>query len=229
MIFYPPETDITDLGLNCAYFKDQASAAYHYDVNGSPSFAYAVIPTCKTEPLSEIEHAAAHELIEAATDPQPALKTTWAFPIDSPWQGEVGDLCDAPYPTDGHTALTVWSNAAAKAGGNPCVPDDGQPYFNVSVTPDQVHKLGAGDAVTLDVTGWSTGPLPDWTIMPFNDNGAAFDPAPTLSAATINNGGKATLTVSVPDFTPSGASMQLVVWSQSGKRGNFWPIVIQVP
>jgi hypothetical protein len=50
-----------------------------------------------------------------------------------------------------------------------------------------------------------------------------------LSATTINNGGKATLTVSVPDFTPSGTSVQLVVWSQSGQRGNFWPIVIQVP
>jgi hypothetical protein len=229
MIFFPPETDITDNQLNCAYFKDQATAAWHFNVTGSPAFAYAVVPTCKTEELGQVEHAAAHELIEAATDPLPYANPTYQFPSSAPWAGEVADLCDQEIIEEGHSVGRVWSNAAATAGGDPCIPSDGSVYFNVSITPDEVHMLSDGQAITLDVTGWSTGPTGDWSIMPFTDNGSVFDPLPMLTKTTIGNGGKAQLTVSVPDFAQSGSWVQLVVYSQLGSRSSFWPVVIQVP
>ena len=73
----------------------------------------------------------------------------WAF-----LGGEVGDLCvsyrgDDSYTESGYVVQRSWSNKAAAASHNPCVPapdPSSQPYFNVAPgsNQDQIQlKVGA--------------------------------------------------------------------------------------
>ena len=99
-----------------------------------------------------------HELDEAATNPfvnsQPAFgqvddpHTIWDI---GTFGGEVADMCqnnsDSNYTPPGSTYMVQrsWSNAAAKAGTNPCVPVPATgPYFNSYPTLPDMVTLTAG-------------------------------------------------------------------------------------
>ncbi|HEY1959798.1 MAG TPA: hypothetical protein VGH28_29515 [Polyangiaceae bacterium] len=74
---------------------------------------YAVLPPCQ---VGRTLYAAAHELAEMATDPQPYIG--WASDVDVPVNGgEVADLCAEQTFTYGLWLTRLWSN---QAGG--CVP-----------------------------------------------------------------------------------------------------------
>jgi hypothetical protein len=108
-----------------------------------------------------------HELDEAATDPyvnsNPAYigddndHLAWAVATG----GEIGDMCeynaDSNYTPPGSTYMVqrTWSNKAAKAGQNPCVPvPPTGPYFNsLPVLTDMVQINATGSPQpTLGVT-----------------------------------------------------------------------------
>jgi hypothetical protein len=161
-IFYPAATVVT-------YDAAPGCGGYHYGTNiGGTAVSYAVVADCTKPPsdaaFADLDLAASHEVVEAATDPCLTAGCT-GFQVDSdhyvwrflqmlnssgPWStansgGEVGDLCFSE--ADGFTVpgtlydvQRIWSNAAMRAGHNPCVPRTATaPYFNaMPVLPDDI-------------------------------------------------------------------------------------------
>lgn len=172
VVFYPAHSTITlpaaggAMETGCVDFY-----GYHGMVHRSGlNFAYAAIPTCSivlqhVTDTEQLEYDASHEIIEAATDADPAMNPAWTFPptVIDPWVhasgGELGDLCilEPDVIREGGHALTpVWSNAAAQAGvSNPCIPTDpAAVYYNVSATPYDVQFADPGANVTFMLKGW---------------------------------------------------------------------------
>ena len=116
---------------------------------------YAVIPDCQLQSATvsaadAITTVLSHELVEAATNPYIETAPAW-YGVAAPfliWELatgglELADLCEYPITQPvggaGHFAIQrSYSNAAALAGNDPCVPARGV-YFNAAVvTTDDV-------------------------------------------------------------------------------------------
>src|SRR5262249_39433476 len=125
-----------------------------------------------------------------STDPFTASRPAWQA-IDGAHAGwslafdgsEPADMCarnpDMAYKAPfGFTVPRSWSNAAAKAGHDPCVPAAGGPYFvTVPAAPDTLSvtlegkaqdvagiKLALGASRTIDLTLYADRPTGAWTI-----------------------------------------------------------------
>ena len=228
MIYFPPTTNVTIDGSTLCQIS---AGGYHYEssvtANGH-SFAYAVVSPCPgglpVAAPQNITWAASHEFIEASTDPFPVSDPGYVI-LDSsqPWAdigGEVGDLCTFAFPQwaeGSYTALQrVYSNAAAKAGKDPCAPATGTGY-GADVEPQTFVPLAAGATATFQVKGWSTAPLPAWQLSQGAETiqGTAT-PTVTLGANTLDNGQTTTLTVTMPAGTASDTIVDIVVYSSEG-------------
>ncbi len=145
---------------------------YHSDLRGQ-SFrrvAYAVIPNCGrgTDALTRV---LSHEIVEAATDPFPNLAPAFTqpstqVPPEGAWAvaytgGEVGDMCeqrsDASFRPDDleFDVQRSWSNRAAAATLDPCVPAPaGAVYFNaVPSLPETLTLYGRDRQRTVSARG----------------------------------------------------------------------------
>ncbi len=225
MIYYPPQTTV-DLAIPCSGFDNMNSQAYHSSANG---FRYAVIPSCSAESIANIELGAGHELIEAATDPDPLTAPAFQF-VSGAWQGEVADLCDLPHEEGGYVVPTVWSNAQAAAGGDPCAPAAAGTFFDASATPSTA-TVAAGSTISLDIRGWSTAPMSDWQLLATAYPGyPGFTASVSLAERTLNNDSATTLEVGVPANATSGATSFVYVESELGANGaggfRYWPVSI---
>jgi hypothetical protein len=227
------------LGVLCQDF-----VGYHSNIglDAGANIYYAVIGDCDLPDAGEIvaesdvEATAAHELMESMTDP---AGNSWYMDVPftndwwEPWEyAEVADLCElAAYTTEsGWTFQRIWSNTAAAAGGDPCIPaTPGAVYWNVSPTPSPVQVVEPGSSIQITVTGWSTGPAAPWPLSTGPDFfGDDFDPIATLSAATIDNGGTVTLTLTVPAGASSGLFGTVFVYSDADQTVS-WPVTVETP
>src|SRR5262249_61339899 len=100
------------------------------------------IPEAPVTGIQSVAAVASHEVLEGLADPLPFSNAAYAAvdPDHQGWYdgtgGEIGDLCalqgnaffqpaDFPY-----TVQKIWSNAAAKAGKDPCSPEkSSDPWF----------------------------------------------------------------------------------------------------
>jgi hypothetical protein len=223
VLYYPASTTITLQGAtSCQQFGGYHNSA---SVNGQ-QVAYAVVPRCTGIDLTG---AASHELIEAATDPQPMVNPAYVQVDegDLVWQlllggGEVGDMCAqfpnvfTTFPPFNHTVQRTWSNKAAKAGHDPCVPQlAGEVYFNAApVLPDMAPinlggqtatiksvSIPVGQSKTIPVQLFSDGPMAPWTVSAVDPAVSLGAPAPLLSFSfdktTGSNGDTLNLTITV--------------------------------
>ncbi len=246
---------------------------YHDNVDvalgdaGTTTFAYAVIPTCGS--LSSLTEVISHEWIEAATDPE--LTTAGAFTLTggpnaafygpdsahSVWAllggGEAGDLCEPEgnkayiTPTDiGRSVQRTWSNAAANASHDPCVPEITGAFFDSApVLPDTVSFTSAftgnvttsgvviaqGQSKTIEVDLFSDGD----TGGPWNVSAAdvlstyygSYGLTPTLAFAwdrtTGQNGEKLHLTITVTGPSLVGGAHAFMIVSVLAGRTVVWP------
>ena len=183
-IYYPATTTVTLQGEQSC----QTFGGYHYEVqmtDGS-SVSYAVLPRCDGfDGLSELDSVtgtSSHELLEACSDPLPESDPTYSNPEPDgiAWAllagGENADMCtfnpDAFFTPTNYpfTVERSWSNSAAFAGKDPCVPAAAGPYFGaVPSMADKVSidfgagpmpvtgiKLPAGQSKTVDVQIFAT-------------------------------------------------------------------------
>jgi hypothetical protein len=213
MINYPTGTTVTSMGNQCVDFD-----GYHSDMqdNDNNLISYGVVPRC-TDMGSTTEitftSTVTHEAIEAATDPWPDYSPAWAqadnahlFFDEANDGSEVADMCendpeayyafsDFPY-----TVQRIWSNKAALAGHDPCVPElpntvffnavpelpDTGPfdYYGSTVDVSSISiPVGGTKTVYLDL--YSDGSVPDWDVTVFDLN--VFNGAPANQALlTIN-------------------------------------------
>jgi hypothetical protein len=176
--------------------------------------SYAVIATC----LGNLgltgaefrELVMSHELIEAATDPIPGNHPAYLLnDRTSPWsstEGEVGDLCELSsrqvWRDSGFVVQRSWSNIAAESG-DPCVPVPANSvYVNLRVGGMFPPRIPAGGHQTLELTGWSTGKVADWTVEA--DPAKSGEVTLTLGASQLNAGKTTTLDVAFPATAQPG-------------------------
>lgn len=158
--FLPPGTSLLmSQGFGGGTPQDacqQGVGGYHSQVTvGTTVTAYAVVPSCTfggaNTAAQQTTMSMSHELLEAATDPQPQGNAPGLIGFDGDhfawdyfqeFQSENGDACefyrDSFFENKETTPATfdywvqrTWSNKSAKAGHNPCVPNS-DPYFNVT-------------------------------------------------------------------------------------------------
>lgn len=223
ILFYPATVTITNNGsVSCRDF-----AGYHgvATLPGNARLAYAVIPRCGLEPVSALTFAISHELAEAATDPVLTAYNDLGDPY-SLWAlnyggVEIGDLCQNladPAFNERNVGVVarLWSNAAAAAFTNPCLPAaPGPSFFSIPVHTElqtvqlngKLRKIeqvpvAAGKSVTIEVRLLSTTqPSPTWLVTPLegplpNATGAinapslsfSWDEAPGKASASGQNG-----------------------------------------
>lgn len=187
----PQGTDVVSGGHCCSSYL-----GYHWDTKiGDVHVPYAVVCDCPSSPgaltpLQNVTTTLLHELVESATDPFSSFDKAYEQTDDDHiiWTvvtgGELADMCqdnhDASMVPPGatYTIERSWSNAAAKAGHQPCVPaKTNDPYFNsfpvlTTVTlANSKHtqtrgiQIPVGQSATIDVKLWSDGPTNGpWTI-----------------------------------------------------------------
>jgi hypothetical protein len=241
MIFFPANTQITMLYMGDAALSCESFGGYHgvFTGPGMNPYAYAAIPTCAggapgVTDTEYVQIATSHEFIEAATDTNPIDRPAYRFADDtiSAWAilgGEVADLCFDQYWRDAtHVATRVWSNEAAAAGGDPCVPPLGdRAYFNVSSMPDEIRIVSPGELVEYTLTGWSTAPVADWTLELFPSGPAGIEGV--LGTSRMNNGRTTTLRARVPADAMSGTWQGYVIYSfRSANDFHAWPVAFFV-
>jgi hypothetical protein len=248
MMFDPAVTTVFPPGFRSGWHDELVPAS-------GPSVVYAVIrrPQVDGHALLDIlTGVTSHEMVEAATDPlfntRPAYKTV--DPDDLIWGqfksgGEVADLCQqmGGVHSDGLPYLLVpsWSNAAALASHDPCVPSAG-PYFNsapvldtlaLGPTGQQVHTRGVqvavGQSATVELDLFSDAPTSGpWTVSAsgFPLLGGKLELA--LDRSTGENGDRLHLTIHVLEAGPQHLEAA-VVQSQLGDRVVSWPFLISSP
>jgi len=207
-----------------------------YGPGGDAWAAVQRCPNIRTTLLDQLTVTASHEVAESATD----TGNGWALSLGNlqPWMADVwlelegrghveaGDLCSGTRIVEGaYTYQRIFSNAAAAAGGDPCVPALPLPYYSTSAP--EWTMAAAGQRVTIPVTGWSTAPTADWAVQAFADSRSAFATTPfsvalasatsarfgTTTYPTLDNGAQAMLSVTVPSGTPSGAWQVVAITS----------------
>jgi hypothetical protein len=186
VLFTPAATKINyGGGQSCSAFGGYHEAA---TLATSSKVSYAVVPRCSLL-LDDLTVVLSHELAEAATDP---LLTSYNE-LNDPyglWLGnlngsEIGDLCEhlRDYKStelgSAGSLSRSWSNSAAAAFKNPCVPAPAGPSFfaipifseaptmsiNGKVRPIELVTVPEGQSRTIPIHLYSpTVPSPNWTV-----------------------------------------------------------------
>ncbi|HSO37456.1 MAG TPA: hypothetical protein VLT33_33255 [Labilithrix sp.] len=239
------------------------------DAGAKTEFAYAVIPTCAPD-VTSLTSVMSHEWVEAATDPQ--LTSNGLFSVTggpnaafyapdrdhTVWSllggGEAGDLC-APSgpsieftpPEIGFPVQRTWSNVAARASHDPCVPHvAGAAYFAAApvltqtvtfstsftgsvTTKGMVIAVGASATVEVDLfsDGALDGPITVKAADLLNASYGSYGFAKTLAFAWDRtqgvNGEKLHLKVTVTDSSFLGGAHAFTITAVNGKRRQVWP------
>ena len=202
---------------------------YHNEVLvGTTHVPYAIAANCG-KGIDQVTRVAWHELAEACTDPYAAPNRAF-FKVDPAWAtaftgGEVGDMCEhrgdvTIRPADvGYAVPRIWSNAAARAYHDPCVPAPTSPYAAAApVLPDMVTlgtatvagvKIPVGASRTIDVQLFSDGP----TSGPFEVSAVESKGGTTLSFTWDKtdglNGDVLHLTITATSAAPAGTTFEI--------------------
>ena len=251
LMLLPQGTVLHDAGDSCVDFD-----GYHDSDGTGP--VYAVISDCPGfdgddvgEP-DQMTVAISHELIEASTDPN---SSNYAYgqtdDADAAWtivtEGEVADMCEddpnayVTAPGIDHKVQQSWSDAAARAGEDPCLPVSGkEPYFQSSpvltdpVTIDYYGSpwstkgvtIAVGSSKTIDVELWSSaktsGP---WKVSAVDNNAYTNGGKPLLSFSWDKtsgiNGDVLHLTITVLEADTSLKGEAFLIQSDLGDQSNL--------
>src|SRR5262249_55363783 len=174
LVYLPPGVDLE----NNVMCKGPAAAGYHHKY-GTGGDGFAVIQRCQggfETQLQQLTIVGSHEIAEAATDTGAGWRmaipaSTVPVWMSDPWLEyednrvtENGDLCiDTRILEGAYYYQRAFSNVAAAAGGDPCLPTLPIPHYGA--TTDKPWYSGvAGQTLQLVVTGWSRSPANDWIV-----------------------------------------------------------------
>jgi hypothetical protein len=242
-IYFPQNVDITlDGSQSCGGGGGGGFGAYHNTIalddgkGGKINTPYAIMPRCGGEATTTT--SASHEFVETATDPDIGLGNVTYYMQNQLWAfagGEVGDLC-VDFTGGNDTVLestfTVqrsWSNKAAKASHNPCVPvPNGEVYFNAAARAQKVVLKAKGDTTTLDIDAFSDAPMADWTISGVDFaqfQGGTASVSFSFDKTVVHNGSHVVLTLTALKAIPAQPG-GLAIVSKSGKQTHYWPVLL---
>ncbi len=226
VIYYPIDT-VVDWQDGAAPPLCQGYVAYH-GWSVMLHAPYAIIPDC-TGVVDDRTKLAAHEIIEASTDPfgkswsiAPATTDPWSLTSSD----EDADLCQflAPATERGFVLERAWSNAAAREALDPCVPvPPGDVYTIAYPDPPAIAEASPGETIDVTLRGWASGPIDDWPIALHTGGAGMFAPGAVLGAPTIGAGGSVSLSLTVPTDTLPGLTGLVYIES----RGAEWPVGVR--
>ncbi|MGO8998610.1 MAG: hypothetical protein ACLQVI_35255 [Polyangiaceae bacterium] len=264
IVFYPSTTVATPSVGGCGGAYHDAIPITIAAVDGgdggagaSAQMIYGIVFRCATSPdvgrpsgVDLTTFMASHEMVEASTDPfgtayaQTDLDhIAWAYFFGS----EVGDMCAfhagaAITPSEiGFAVQRTWSNAAAAAFEDPCVPGESSPLFlaapvgetSITMTSSvggpvatQGFPLPNGQSITIGIRfyGSATG---TWTVTPFTYTMEHGQPEPYLqfSSATLTgqSGDVVPLTIKrIAEDTDGNGGDAVKLVSTQGSQTNEW-------
>jgi hypothetical protein len=244
VLYYPAATSITADGgaKSCRDFT-----GFHDGVTlaSGAVVSYVVMPRCMaTAPQTQTEElvlTASGLIVSTATNP-----VTSAMPSASGYEGfdkdhgewaeggnDVGTACGSLAPVKlsdiGVTVSRTWSNAAALAYHDPCIPvPDAQPYFVAApVQTDDFAVVGlSGKGVKVPKGGSAKVPLQllsdaptsgAWSVTATDLQSQSF----ALSVAPMSGQNGDVLELTITD-KGSGVGSLFVVTSTLGTRVTFW-------
>jgi hypothetical protein len=247
ILYYPSTTTITlDTSQSCTSF-----GAYHAGATLTSGAVanYIVVPRCapgtgQTQ-TDELSISMSGILVAAATDPIRSLTPTmtgWAsfgaahIAFDN-LGGEVGSACDqlpAIMPTGGSAPVVrTWSNAAALAYHDPCLPAPSGAYFvSVPVVSDMVTSgtvtttgvlVPKGTSKTIDVQLLSHGPAPAWNVSAVSFGAGGF--TYTFDQPTGQNGDTRKLTITAP--ATAAQDTAAILSGPAMTTTSFWLFAVQ--
>jgi hypothetical protein len=245
----PLGTDINSGGNCCTGFL-----GYHYEAPLTTGSApYAVVCHCAAQtgdpitPLQYVTTTVNHEMVETATDPYPNSNPAYyqTDNADLVWTdatgGEIADMCeyntDSNYLPPGSTYMIqrTWSNAAATAGTNPCIPVPASgPYFNAyAIYSDTITVSGAtttgvkiakGQSRTIKVLLQSPGGSAPWNVQAWDMNnylGNTANTTVTLDKASGSDGTVLNLTIMVSTYDATYGAAGVVLESSLNGQDNL--------
>jgi hypothetical protein len=254
-LHYPAGTNITlALGPGPEAMSCNDFGGYHSNItldgnHGSADVAYAVLPRCPAVPgttvIQGLTESESHELIEASTDPYPITDPAYGD-VDSAhayWNlalggGEIGDMCAqfsgvfTQFPGLDYVVQRVWSNKAARAGDDPCVPPlAGEVYFNAAPELNDDATISYfGENVTVKSVAIPVGKSKTIDLDLFSDASTGGPFSVHVDDGQVINGGSALLSFSVGDTPtipcPSGTPAGSVC--VGGENGQKIPLTITV-
>lgn len=250
----------------------QPTEPYHSEtVMGANAHVPFVVITEKADGsrsvMDTMTAAASHEIAETATNPRvlsmgadlgvvdfdKAKYLAWSL---STGDAEIGDLCEgkpesvvrgpAEFPV---MLQRLWSNKAAAAGHDPCIPAPATPFYSVTpidletvdvfvdteqtATRGRGFRIGVGQKKTIQLGFFSDAPMPGpWTITAAE--GSYFSPAENHRLAisvvkgTGDNGDVGSIEVTANrDSLGAGSAVLLTVTSErAGLPSHSVPILI---
>jgi hypothetical protein len=130
VLFLPGGTVLTDAQGNLC--RSNPGAGLH-DATTGRALPYVVLPSCEARFSAMLTDDQSTELdtarlvLDTLTNPSPQDAPAWALTdLSSPWAAmgaEAGDFCwGRLFTRDTHTLQRTWSNRAAAAGADACVP-----------------------------------------------------------------------------------------------------------
>jgi hypothetical protein len=168
-LFIPSSTIEIEPGTGTP-FCGLGGFGYHDLVTvGSTSVVFSVTLECPGQTAADLEETAAHEMVEAATNPNAGAAPLGyvgfdadhvAWDIYSQFNDELGDACqnweDSYYQESGSFPYWVqrsWSNTSAVAGHDPCVPAAAGAYHGMTLFPSaestvSVNATAVGGSMT---------------------------------------------------------------------------------
>jgi len=228
MIYFPPGKTITQGGSSSCVAG--GFCAYHGTTSNtlnSKHVLYGVLPDmqagsgcatgCGTSTtFGNYTSVTSHELVEAMTDADVGIATTFAAPLA--WydqtNGEIGDICNGQqgsYTANGttYTIQLEFSNSA-----NNCVlpPAASSPNFTLSASPTSVSVTqGSSGSSTITVTpsGGFTGSVTLSTSALPSGVTASFGTNPTTSSSSLTFTASSTATTGTSTITITGTSGSL--------------------
>jgi len=263
VLLFPPETTITlqlaeGIGESCKQF-----GAYHSStlLSTGEFAAYAVIPRCNgylgLTGIDSVTSAISHEAIEAATDPfgggyvEPDWQGSgWSYAFEGGIGAEVADFCEFQSDVEVHDAelgflvQRYYSNTAAAAFRDPCVPAPNRPYFNVlpiiggmTAGPFAWAKgvaIPPGGQATIPLKLFSDAPTDAWELSTSEGGNPHLTPDPfhQLSFSFDNPRGKAGdvryLTIKRSSLPPGvrPGPLPFSIVSTLGSVKNVWWVVV---
>lgn len=207
-------------------------------VNGV-EVAYAVVATCegaiRNHTAVEIrELVSSHELIEAATDPFPINHPAMQLRNPaSPWLGlgeEVADLCargdqTGTWHDSGFVAQRSWSNTAATAGEDPCVPGQTEPYFNAVAAVPSLPRIPVGSHRAIRLSGWAPDAGDGFTWRLEADPATRGEPLLTIGATTMSARTSTSLDIAVAATATRDTLLRWYVYSVGSGSYQVLPMI----
>jgi hypothetical protein len=225
MIFFPPGKTISQGGSNSC--QAGGFCAYHGTTSSlfnSKHVLYGVLPDmqagsgcssgCGTSTVfGNYTSVTSHELVEAMTDADVGIATTFAAPLA--WydqtNGEIGDICNGQqgsYTANGttYTIQLEFSNSASNCVNFPVVSG---PNFSLSASPSSLTVTqGSSGSSTIAVTpsGGFTGSVSLSTSALPSGVTASFGTNPTTGSSVVTFTASSTATTGTTSVTITGTS-----------------------